>query len=101
MTGVAALLLCAMPPLGAQQVILTGKATSIAEQKRALAQATAQALTARRLSHQMEAPPQATAPRLAAPMITGDSTTAAVMANAALPTPSMACTLVSPGSALM
>ena len=55
MTGVAALLLCAMPPLGAQQVILTGKATSIAEQKRALAQATAQALTARRLSHQMEA----------------------------------------------
>ena len=44
MTGVAALLLCAMPQLGAQQVILTGKATSIAEQKRALAQATAQAL---------------------------------------------------------
>lgn len=55
--GIAAALLGAASPLCADagQLVITGKATSIAEQQQALRQAQAQAAQSRRLSQQMEA----------------------------------------------
>lgn len=53
--GVAASALAVMSPLAAERVVITGAATSLAEQQEALKQAQQQAAQSRRLSEQMDA----------------------------------------------